>query len=82
MKLGVLIAFGLTLAAANAEQYYQPDPAKLAKLEAERCAKLQKEDNLISRRLGGGNNKSYDIEKMRARQKVVQADYAKFCSKK
>lgn len=82
MKIGFGMAILLLAATASAEQYYQPDPAKLAKLEAERCAKLQKEDSVISRRLNGGNNKSYDIEKMKARQKVVQADYNKFCNKK
>lgn len=82
MKISVGIAILLLAAAASAEQYYQADPAKLAKLEAERCAKLQKEDTLISRRLSGGNNKSYDIEKMKARQQVVQADFNKFCTKK
>lgn len=82
MRTSFAIAILLWAATASAEQYYQPDPAKLAKLEAERCAKLQKEDSLISRRLNGGNNKSYDIEKMKARQKVVQADYNKFCTKK
>jgi hypothetical protein len=63
-----------------AEQYYQADPAKLAELEAQRCAKLQKENNIINLRLTG-NNKSYDIEKMKARQQVLQSDYAKFCNK-
>ncbi|WP_157670088.1 hypothetical protein [Chitinibacter sp. GC72] len=82
MNIGLGMAILLLAAAANAEQYYQPDPAKLARLEAERCAKLQKEDSLITRRLGGGSNKSYDIEKMKARQKVVQGDYQRFCSKK
>ncbi|QLI80630.1 hypothetical protein HZU75_03280 [Chitinibacter fontanus] len=82
MKIALGMAILLLAATASAEQYYQPDPAKLAKLEAERCAKLQKEDSLISRRLSGGNNKSYDIEKMKARQQVVQADFNKYCTKK
>ncbi|WP_348944309.1 hypothetical protein ABHF33_12785 [Chitinibacter sp. FCG-7] len=82
MKIGLGMAMLLLAAAVSAEQYYQPDPAKLARLEAERCAKLQKEDSLITRRLGGGSNKSYDIEKMKARQKAVQGDYQRFCSKK
>ncbi|WP_410497648.1 hypothetical protein [Chitinibacter sp. S2-10] len=82
MKVIALSLALLTLGTAQAEQYYQADPAKLAKLEAERCAKLQKEDQLITRRLGGGNNKSYDIAKMQSRQQVVQADYGKYCLKK
>lgn len=76
LMIMLLISSSLTLA----EQYYQADPAKLAALEAQRCAKLQKENNLINQRLSG-NNKPYDIAKMKDRQKVVQADYAKYCSK-
>ncbi|WP_047393534.1 MULTISPECIES: hypothetical protein [Chitinibacter] len=68
--------------ANSTSQYYQADPAKLAALEAQRCAKLAKEDELITRRLTGkANNKSYDIQKMQQRQQVVRADFAKYCQK-
>lgn len=82
MNIGLGMAILLLAAAANAEQYYQADPANLARLEAERCAKLQKEDRLISRRLSGGHNKPYEIEKMKARQQVIRADLSKFCREK
>ncbi|QLG88504.1 hypothetical protein HQ393_09725 [Chitinibacter bivalviorum] len=80
MKSTLVMMLLLSSCVALAEQYYQADPAKLAQLEAQRCAKLQKENNLINQRLSG-NNKPYDIAKMKDRQKVLQADYAKFCTK-
>lgn len=80
MKSILAIIILLSSCGALAEQYYQADAAKLAELEAQRCAKLQKENNLINQRLSG-NNKPYDIAKMKDRQKVLQADYAKFCTK-
>ncbi|MGL4996399.1 MAG: hypothetical protein ACRC6G_09560 [Deefgea sp.] len=74
----VLVAFA---SAVQAQEYYKGDPAKLAALEAQRCAKISKEQNLIQRRLTG-NNQPYDIRKMQDKLKVLQADHAKYCAAK
>lgn len=71
----------LCAATVNAQEYYKADPAKLAELEAQRCAKISKEQSLIQRRLTG-NNRPYDVRKMQDKLKVLQADYAKYCPAK
>ena len=74
----VLIAFA---SAVQAQEYYQGSPEKLAELEAQRCAKISKEQRLIQRRLTG-NNQPYDIRKMQDKLKILQADYTKYCAPK
>lgn len=81
MKLALLIVIALLASAAQAQEYYQASPEKLAELEAQRCAKISKEQNLIQRRLTG-NNQPYDVKKMQDKQKLLQADYAKYCAPK
>ncbi|WP_432719523.1 hypothetical protein R0381_000349 [Jeongeupia wiesaeckerbachi] len=61
-----------------APAYYKPDPARLAQLEAQRCSNLGKESALIHRRLAGFN-RPYDVDKLKARQSQVDADYARYC---
>ncbi|MBM3117842.1 hypothetical protein [Jeongeupia naejangsanensis] len=67
-----------TPAPTAAPAYYKPDPAKLAQLEAQRCANLNKESTLIQRRMAGFN-RPYDLDKLKQRQKQVDADYARYC---
>jgi hypothetical protein len=81
MKASFFIAAVLLASTAQAQEYYKADPAKLAELEAQRCAKISKEQNLIQRRLTG-NNQPYDVRKMQDKQKLLQADYAKYCAPK
>ena len=81
MKLSVLIAIVVLASTAQAQEYYKASPEKLAELEAQRCAKISKEQHLIQRRLTG-NNQPYDVKKMQDKQKLLQADYAKFCAPK
>ncbi|WP_027467916.1 hypothetical protein [Deefgea rivuli] len=81
MKLSLLITIVLIASTAQAQEYYKASPEKLAELEAQRCAKISKEQSLIQRRLTG-NNQPYDIRKMLEKQKVLQADYAKYCAAK
>ncbi|KAF0811722.1 hypothetical protein IGB42_03739 [Andreprevotia sp. IGB-42] len=64
---------------AHAEEYYKPDPAKLAALEAKRCSGLYREGRLIRTRLAGGVNHSYDVEKMKKRLTEVDNDYGQYC---
>ncbi|WP_288841305.1 hypothetical protein [uncultured Deefgea sp.] len=78
----VLFSSVLWLASlASAQTYYQGDPDKLRALEAQRCAKINQEHRLIQRRLGG-SNRPYDVQKMKDKQQILQADFAKYCSKK
>ena len=78
MKLILSMSVFLLASSVQAQEYYQASPAKLAELEAQRCAKISKEQNLIQRRLTG-NNQPYDVKKMQDKQKLLQADYAKYC---
>jgi hypothetical protein len=81
MKLTLLMTIVVLASTAQAQEYYQASPAKLAELEAQRCAKISKEQNLIQRRLTG-NNQPYDVKKMQDKQKLLQADYTKYCAAK
>jgi hypothetical protein len=81
MKTKLIVALLVLAGTAQAQEYYKGDPAKLAALEAQRCAKISKEQSLIQRRLTG-NNQPYDIRKMQEKQKVLQADYTKYCAAK
>ncbi len=81
MKYKMVVALIVLAGALQAQEYYKGDPAKLAALEAQRCAKISKEQSLIQRRLTG-HNQSYDIKKMQDKQKILQADYAKYCMQK
>ncbi|AOY00171.1 hypothetical protein BJP62_06760 [Jeongeupia sp. USM3] len=67
-----------TPAPTAAPAYYKPDPARLAQLEARRCTRLGKESALIQQRMAGFN-RPYDLDKLRQRQKQVDADYARYC---
>ena len=80
-KFKRMIALIALISTAQATGYYKADPAKLAELEAQRCAKISKEQNLIQRRLTG-NNHPYDIKKMQDKQKILQADYSQYCAAK
>ncbi|QZA80807.1 hypothetical protein [Deefgea piscis] len=78
----VLFSSVLWLASlAPAQQYYQGDPDKLRALEAQRCAKITQEQRLIQRRLGGPNQ-PYAVQRMKDKQQILQADFAKYCSTK
>ncbi|MBM5572061.1 MULTISPECIES: hypothetical protein [Deefgea] len=81
MKSTLIITLMMLAGLAQAQEYYKGDPAKLAALEAQRCAKISKEQSLIQRRLTG-NNQPYDVRKMQDKLKVLQADYAKYCPPK
>lgn len=81
MKFKIVAALIALAGTVQAQEYYKADPAKLAALEAQRCAKISKEQSLIQRRLTG-NNQPYDIRKMQDKLKVLQADYAKYCAAK
>lgn len=71
----LLVAYG----AMAAEQYYQVDPAKLAAIEASRCAANQKEASLIRKRLTG-NNRETDVARMKAKLQTLEASIAKSCT--
>jgi hypothetical protein len=81
MKYKIVFALLVLAGAVQAQQYYQGSPEKLAELEAQRCAKISKEQRLIQRRLTG-NNQPYDIRKMQDKLKILQADSAKYCKPK
>ena len=81
MKSILIFAFLVLAGSVQAQEYYKGDPAKLAELEAQRCAKISKEQSLIKRRLTG-NNQPYDIRKMQDKLKILQADYTKYCAEK
>ncbi|WP_297572359.1 hypothetical protein [uncultured Deefgea sp.] len=66
---------------ASAQEYYQGDPDQLRALEAQRCTKITQEQRLIQRRLGGPN-RPYEVQRMKDKQQILQADFAKYCSKK
>lgn len=65
---------------ASAPVYYKADPAKLAQLEAQRCDNLAKESTVIRRRMAG-YNRPYDLEKLKLRLPLVEADYARYCNR-
>ncbi|QZA78057.1 hypothetical protein K4H28_01025 [Deefgea tanakiae] len=81
MKFNLLMVCMLLAGVVQAQEYYQGSPEKLAALEAQRCAKISKEQRLIQRRLTG-NNQPYDIRKMQDKLKILQADYTKYCAPK
>lgn len=74
MILGLLLPASLF-----ASEYYQADPARLAQLQAERCAKLSREAALINKRLSRPINYPSDIKKMKAKLQVIAASSAKYC---
>ena len=73
----VLLLSGWAL--AEQQQYYQADPAKLAALQAARCANLQKEAELIRKRLTGPVNLAGDMERMKTKLRAVEASAVKYC---
>ena len=81
MKLIFFFVAILLASTAQAQEYGQADPVKTAEMAAQRCAKISKEQSLIRRRLTG-YSQPYDIRKMQEKQKILQADYAKFCTPK
>ncbi|GHD69996.1 hypothetical protein [Jeongeupia chitinilytica] len=78
LSIPALCTAAPTPAPTAAPAYYKADPARLAQLEAQRCSNLNKESALIQRRMAGFN-RPYDLDKLKQRQKQVDADYARYC---
>ena len=79
MRLAWLI-LGMSLpATVFASEYYQADSARLAQLQAERCARLNREAALIHKRLGHPINYPADIKRMKAKLQLIAASTAQYC---